>query len=330
MNIVDLHCDTLHEMLKQKIRGEHYNLFKREGHLDIERMLESGYLVQCFAAFVDMQKVESPYERGKELAQLFKQLCSEYSQYIAPVYHYQDIMNNKKQGLMSAILTMEEGGVLEGSLEKLREFYEAGVRLITLTWNYPNEIGFPGCMEKTPIPDKPLNWKVAGEYPGLTKRGIEIVETMEERHIAIDVSHLSDAGFWDVAAITKKPFLASHSNARSLCGHKRNLSDAQIRTIAERGGVIGLNFADDFLEDNPADISLDSFIRHIHHILQVGGEDVLALGSDFDGIETNPALQHAGALPNLFEAMVQSGIAPSVMDKIKGKNALRVMKEVLK
>lgn len=330
MNIVDLHCDTLHEMLKQKIKGEHYNLFQREGHLDIVRMQESGYLVQCFAAFVDRKKVASPYERGKELVQLFKQLCSEYSPYIAPVYHYQDIMNHKRQGLMSAILTIEEGGVLEGSLDRLREFYENGVRMITLTWNYPNEIGFPGCMEEKPIPDKPVDWKVTGEYPGLTKRGIEIVETMEERHIAIDVSHLSDAGFWDVAAVTKKPFLASHSNARSMCGHKRNLSDDQIRTIAERGGVIGLNYYAAFLEDNPAEVTLDSFVRHVKHVLNVGGTEVLALGSDFDGITTNPALAHAGELPNLFEAMVQGGVLPSVVDRVKGENALRMMKEVLK
>ena len=330
MNIVDLHCDTLHELMKQKLKGEHYNLFKREGHLDVERMLESGYLVQCFAAFVDMQQVESSYERGKALAQMYKQLCSEYSPYIAPVHHYQDILSNERQGLMSAILTIEEGGVLEGSLENLREFYETGVRMITLTWNYPNEIGYPSCLEEISIPDTPVNWKVTGEYPGLTKKGIEIVETMENKGIIIDVSHLSDAGFWDVAMITKKPFMASHSNARSICGHKRNLSDAQIRTIAMRGGVIGLNYCAEFLEDNPEDVTLDSFIRHINHIIRVGGSDVLALGSDFDGIETNPALPHAGALDHLFDLMLHSGIASSVIDKIKGENALRMMKEVLR
>lgn len=329
MKIVDLHCDTLEVLLDQKLRGEHYNLYKREGHLDIERMLQSGYFMQCFAAFVDMEKVDSPYQRGKELALLYKQLCSEYSPYLAPVHHYQDILNNKKQGLMSAMLTIEEGGVLEGSLEHLREFYENGVRLITLTWNHPNEIGFPSCMEQTPVPEV-SDWKVTGAYPGLTKKGIEIVETMEEKGIIVDVSHLSDAGFWDVAAITKKPFLASHSNARSLCAHKRNLSDAQIRTIAERGGVIGLNYCTEFLENNPSDISMDSFIRHIHHIIHVGGEDVLALGSDFDGIDTNPVLPHAGALSGLFDAMEQSGMKASVMDKIRGENALRMMKEVIK
>ncbi len=330
MNIVDLHCDTLHELMKQKIKGEHYNLFKRDGHLDVERMQESEYLVQCFAAFVDMKKVESPYEHAKALAKLYKQLCSEYSPYIAPVHHYQDILSNERQGLMSAILTIEEGGVLEGNLDYLREFYENGVRMITLTWNYPNEIGYPSCLEKTPIPDTPSNWKVTGEYPGLTKRGIEIVETMEDKGIIIDVSHLSDAGFWDVASITSKPFLASHSNARSICRHSRNLSDAQIRTIATRGGVIGLNYCAEFLEDDPANVSLESFMRHINHIIRVGGSEVLALGSDFDGIETNPALPHAGALGKLFDLMVRSGIPSSVVDKIKGENALRMMKEVLK
>lgn len=329
MKIVDLHCDTVHELNKLKVAGEHYNLYKWDGHLDIERMQKGGYLVQCFAAYVHMPSVESPYQQGKALAELYKQLCAEYSPYIAPVYHFSDIAENAKKGLISGILTIEEGGVLEGSLEKLREFYQYGVRMITLTWNFPNEIGYPGCLEETPLPEV-SNWKVKGEYPGLTKRGIEIVEKMQEQGIIVDVSHLSDAGFWDVAAIMKKPFVASHSNARSICGHKRNLTDAQIRTIGERGGVIGLNYSDDFLEDNPANLTWDSFIRHIKHMINVGGEDVLALGSDFDGIQTNPLIPHAGAVPRLFEVMAQNGIAPSVIDKMKGENALRVMKEVLR
>lgn len=330
MRIVDLHCDTLDEMFTNKQRNEHYNLYKRQGHLDIERMQKSDYMLQCFAAFVDMGKVESAYEQGKALANLYRQLCAEYSPYIAPVYCYGDIEKNAEKELISAMLTIEEGGVLEGSTERLREFYEAGVRLITLTWNYPNELGYPGCLEQTPVPEKPVNWKVTGTYPGLTKKGMEIVEAMEENGIIVDVSHLSDAGFWDVAAVTQKPFIASHSNARKMCRHKRNLSDAQIRTIAERGGVIGLNFARDFLEEDMERVCLNSFVRHIKHMIYIGGEDVIALGSDFDGITTNPAMPHAGKLSDLFETMAASGIAPSVIDKMQGRNALRLMKEVLR
>jgi len=330
MKIVDLHCDTLSKLLKQKEAGEHYNLYKREGHLDIEKMLSSDYLLQFFAAFVYMRDTDSPYERGKAMADLFKQLCAEYSPYIAPVHFYQDIVRNKERGVISALLTIEEGGVLEGSLERLKEFYTKGVRLVTLTWNFPNEIGYPGKLEEKPILEKPLDWKVGGEYPGLTAKGIEIVETMQEQGIMVDVSHLSDAGFWDVATIMKKPFVASHSNARSICGHKRNLTDAQIRELAEHGGVMGLNFATQFLENDPQKVTLESFIKHIKHIIQVGGEEVLALGSDFDGIGTNPAMPHAGKLGDLFEAMADSGIAPSVIDKMQRDNALRMMKEVLK
>lgn len=329
MKIVDLHCDTLNELLKKKDQKEVYGLYENQGHLDIRRMKEQGYLLQCFAAFVDMEKVQSPYERGKALASLYKELCDRYQAYIAPVYSFADIAKNRRQGLISAMLTIEEGGVLEGSQRHLEEFYEAGVRMITLTWNHPNEIGYPGCMEKTPIPDG-TDWHVTGAYPGLTKKGMELLACMEEKGIIVDVSHLSDAGFWDVAKVTKKPFIASHSNARGVCGHKRNLSDAQIRTIAERGGVIGLNYCVDFLEEEEKRLSMDSFVRHALHILRVGGENVLALGSDFDGIDTNPVLPHAGALSRLFEAMCDSGIAPSVIDKIKGENALCMMKEVLR
>ncbi len=313
MNIVDLHCDTLECLLKDKLNGVHYNLYKRDGHLDLERMVENDYMVQFFAGFVNVGEVPNAYERGKQYVQLFKQLCAEYSPYLAPVKFFQDIERNKKHGLMSAVLTIEDGSVLEGSLERLREFYIDGVRLITLTWNYPNEIGYP-----------------AGYAKGLTKKGREIVEMMQQEGIIVDVSHLSDAGFWDVDAIMQKPFVTSHSNARSICNHKRNLTDEQIKAIANKGGVIGLNYYDAFLEEDKSKLSTDSFIRHIQHILYVGGEDVLALGSDFDGIDTNPVLPHVGAIPYLFEAMEQSKITASVIDKIKGKNALRMMREVMK
>lgn len=331
MKVIDLHCDTLSVLLRQKEQGEHYNLYRRAGHLDVEKMLASGYKLQCFAAFVDMHEVDSPYEQGRRLARLYKELCAEYSPYIAPVHSWYDVIHNEKKGLISAMLTIEEGGVLEGSLENLQRFYEQGVRLITLTWNYPNEIGFPGALEEKPVPEADTDsWKVGGAYPGLTKKGIEIVEAMNANGIVVDVSHLSDAGFWDVAAISKQPFVASHSNARSICGHKRNLTDAQIRAVAERGGVIGLNYCDEFLEERPELVTLESFVRHAKHILQVGGEEVLGLGSDFDGIKTNKALPDAAALPTLFDAMEKGGIAPSVIDKIMGENAYRVLKDVIR
>ncbi|MCD8130094.1 MAG: dipeptidase [Lachnospiraceae bacterium] len=328
MNIIDLHCDTLSRMLRMEKQGEPQSLYRREGHLDLERMHQSGYLLQCFAAFVFMGRGEDPYEKGKKLAELFQRCMKENESYIEPVYRFSDIEKNQAAGKLSGMLTIEEGGVLQGSVEKLREFYEYGVRLITLTWNFPNELGYPGAKEETPVPEA-VNWKVKGEYPGLTGRGIEMVEAMEEMGVIVDVSHLSDAGFWDVAACTRKPFVASHSNARSVCGHKRNLTDAQIRTLAEHGGVMGLNFAADFLNDDGTKVSLDDFVRHALHIINVGGEDVLALGSDFDGIETNPAMPHCGDLPRLFDTMKKAGMTESVIDKIKGENALRVLKAVL-
>lgn len=329
MKVVDLHCDTLGVLLEKKLQGEACDLYENTGHLDISRMQQQDYLLQCFAAFVCLERVDSAYERGRQLAELYREFCERYAAYIAPVRCFADIARNKEKGLISAMLTIEEGGVLEGSVKHLEEFYEMGVRMITLTWNYPNEIGYPGSLEKTPLPQV-QDWNVTGEYPGLTKRGIEIVQCMEEKGIITDVSHLSDAGFWDVAAITKKPFIASHSNARSICGHKRNLSDAQIRTIAQRGGVIGLNYCDEFLEHDVTKLSMESFLRQVKHIIKVGGEQVLALGSDFDGIDTNPVLPHAGELSRLFEAMSQSGIPASVIDKVKGENALCMMREVLR
>ncbi len=329
MNIVDLHCDTLSKMLRMEKEGQAQSLYKREGHLDLERMRQNDYLLQCFAAFVFMGKGGDPYQKGRDLAELFQRCMKEYESYIAPVYHFSDIEKNRAAGKISGMLTIEEGGVLLGSFEKLQEFYDYGVRLITLTWNFPNELGYPGAKEETPVPEA-VNWQVKGEYPGLTKRGIEMVEAMEAMGVVVDVSHLSDAGFWDVANCTHKPFVASHSNARSVCGHKRNLTDTQIRTLAEHGGVMGLNFAADFLNDDKDQICIEDFAKHAMHIVNVGGEDVLALGSDFDGIQTNPAMPHCGELPRLFDALKKAGMTESMIDKVKGKNALRVLDAVLK
>lgn len=313
MNIVDLHCDTLDCLLADKLKGIHYNLYRRDGHLDLKRMEEQRYLLQIFAGFINLSEVDSAYERGKQYVNLFKQLCAEYSPYIAPVHFFRDIEINRQNGQMSALLSIEDGSVLEGSLDRLKEFYLDGVRLITLTWNYPNEIGHP-----------------AGSDKGLTDKGRAVVEMMQQEGVIVDVSHLSDAGFFDVADIMDKPFVASHSNARSICNHKRNLTDEQIKVIASKGGVIGLNYYDAFLEEKKEKLSMESFLRHIRHILHVGGEDVLALGSDFDGITTNPVLTDVSVLSNLWDAMEKDGISPRIIDKIKSENALRMMREVLK
>lgn len=191
--------------------------------------------------------------------------------------------------------------------------------MITLTWNYPNEIGYPH--------------KDTNPVHGLTKRGQELVQEMENLGILVDVSHLSDAGFYDVATCTSKPFVASHSNARAVCNTSRNLTDDMIRILGERGGVTGLNFYPDFLtlpmpgQENPGTIA--AVTAHAKHIVNVGGIEVLGLGSDFDGIDSHKELPGVQAVWLLADAFAKEGFKASEIDKIMYGNVLRVYREAL-
>jgi len=222
MRIIDMHCDTISELLKKKRAGEEVSLLQNTGHVDLVRMQKSGYLLQNFALFVNMGTCENPWKEVCELHQLYEEELCENSDMIAPVYCYQDIAENESAGKMSAMLTVEEGGVCGGELEKLRELYDMGVRMLTLTWNHPNELGYPNKQEG-----------------GLTEVGRAFVAEMEKLGMIVDVSHLSDTGIYDVLSVAKKPFVASHSNAREICASARNLSDDMIRRLAQAGGCMG-------------------------------------------------------------------------------------------
>ena len=163
---------------------------------------------------------------------------------------------------------------------------------------------------------------------GLKSFGKRMVEEMNELGMIVDVSHLSDGGFWDVAKISKKPFVASHSNARAVTNHPRNLTDSMIRTIAEKGGVIGINFCPSFLSDKKIS-TINGLLRHIYHIYQVGGEDVLALGSDLDGISGKIQLDGCDKISLLAESLKRYRMSDRVLEKMWYKNALRVFHDTL-
>ena len=213
----------------------------------------------------------------------------------------------------------------------LRKFYEQGVRMATFTWNYENDLGYPNRFYN------PLEQKVwsAGEIAGLKEKGFEMLEEMEALGIIPDVSHLSDGGFYDVAKYAKRPFLASHSNARRIAPNAaRNLTDDMIRILAEKGGIMGLNFCVSFVRENwkPKEDGalLSELIRQIKYIICVGGEECIGLGSDFDGIEeVPPEMKNAAGLPLLAEAMERAGMPYSQVEKVFFKNVKRFLKENL-
>ena len=206
--------------------------------------------------------------------------------------------------------------------------------MLTLTWNYPNELGWPNVKMPPKGSEEAPDFTVPDQEHGLTETGFAFLSEMERLGMIVDVSHLSDAGFWDVASTAAKPFVASHSNARAVCPHVRNLNDEMIRALAEKGGVTGLNFCHSFLEakkaGSEAQASLAAVAAHARHIVDVGGEDCLGLGSDFDGIPTNEALPDASFLPALADALTEAGFTGRQIDKIFSENVLRVYREVLK
>ena len=331
MKVLDMHCDTVSVLLEQRRAGAEISLRKNEGHLDLLRMKDSGYLLQNFALFVDSGSGRDPWEEVCALQALYQEELAKNEDLIAPVLKYKDIEENQAQGKLSALITVEEGAVCKGEVEKLRKLYEMGVRMMTLTWNHPNEIGFPN-LDSVRSGEKDFLY-IADYQNGLTGRGREMVAAMEELGMIVDVSHLSDAGFYDVLECTKKPFVASHSNARSICRCVRNLTDDMLQKLAERGGCTGLNYCPDFLkevpygEKNPGTVA--AIVEHAKHIVNVAGIEVLGLGSDFDGIEGHAELKGVQSMELLWEALHQSGFTQGQLDKIFYQNVMRVYRDVL-
>lgn len=346
MKVVDMHCDTISELYRKRKNGSRESLAENSGHVDLRKLKAGDALVQNFALFVNLGKTEHPWEDVQGMADLYYEELKRNEERIAPVCRYEDIARNHKEGKISALLTVEEGGVCQGRVDRLEDLYRMGVRMMTLTWNYPNEIGYPalnawhygngdalccenGADEEPPVPF----YKKADREHGLTEKGREFVEKMERMGMIIDVSHLSDAGFYDVLQLTKRPFAASHSNARAVSPWVRNLTDDMIRELSKRGGVIGMNFCPDFLtevqpgKENPG--TIEAVVRHIKHIAKIGGIDCIGLGSDFDGIEGHRELPDFSHLPKLADALFQSGFKEDEVEKIFGKNVLRFYKEVL-
>ena len=248
MKVVDMHCDTITELWGKQENGIQTGLRKNDQMVDLERLTKGGYLLQNFAIFVEQQPGISSFDKAQQIRSVFQREMKQNTDRIAMVTTIKGIEENEQAGKLSALLTVEGGEACEGSLEKLHVLYEQGVRMMTLTWNYPNEIGYPN------LPKHAVGFPyVPDTQHGLTPFGIECVKEMERIGMIIDVSHLSDAGFYDVLRYTKKPFVASHSNARAVCPWVRNLTDDMIRKLADRGGVTGLNFCGDFLLDPFAD-----------------------------------------------------------------------------
>lgn len=313
MKFIDLHCDTVSKLMDDNKCG----LKKNDFHVDIEKLIKGNCLAQTFALYIDLDVIKNPYDYCMSMVKKFHEEMDNNKEFIKLATNYDEIMKNQQHNKVTALLSIEEGAVLEGKIEYLNKFYDLGVRMITLSWNHENELCYPHNEEKF-------------RKKGLKDFGREVVHTMNELGMIIDVSHISDGGFYDIAEISRKPIIATHSNARAVTNHSRNLTDDMIKVIANCGGVTGINFYHTFLsEDQGVDSKLEYMVNHIKHIHNVGGIDVIAIGSDFDGIESNLDIKDASEMGKLYDPLKKEGFSEDQIEKIYNKNVLRVIKDVL-
>ena len=320
MKFIDLHCDTLLRIADSK--GAMV-LAKNDGHIDVEKLRQGDALAQFFAIFIPKPKAEETFgEDGSYkffnwVYETYQKEMEANKQFLAPACNFEDIMKNKADGKISAVLTIEEGDPVQGKIERIQEFYDKGVRLITLTWNYENSIGYPNSDDAEAM------------KKGLKPFGIEVVKRMNELGMLVDVSHLSEGGFYDVAKHSSKPFVASHSCARNLCSHRRNLWDDQLKVMGETGSIVGVNFASAFMNDGGEVTTIDDVVRHMIHIKNKAGIEAVAFGSDFDGISPTLEFKDYLGMNKIADALTKH-FTPAEIDLICNGNALRVIKAVLK
>ncbi len=317
MKIIDLHCDTFMKLYKN---DDKYNFDENNLHIDLNKLLEGRSLAQFFAMYIYKKLnykeygFKSLFDYTVSMIDYFHKVIEKYD----TIKYASDLSSLKKNEInskISAFLSLEEGGVIGKNLDRLDILYNKGIRAITLTWNFPNSIGYP-------------NIKKQYESKGLTSFGREVVKKMNDLGILIDVSHLSDQGFYEVVSLTDYPVAATHSNARKIHKHSRNLTDDMIKKIADIGGIIGVNFCANFLNNKKKSYITD-ILRHMNHIKNVGGVEVLALGSDFDGISCELELKNYSFMQSLVDKMDDFGFGNEEIEKICFKNAMNTIGNVL-
>lgn len=368
----DMHCDSLLHGYRSGTDSIYTGMWNADGSprsmQSISQMAEGGQLLQFFAVFFPEQDYidgwTTPEEGHQKLHlpsdDIFFDTCvkwlhrevEQHSDVAALARNAAEVRTNYENGKVSAVLTIEDGRFVNGDITRFAALKKIGVSAIALTWNHPNCLGWPNS-DDPEIMNRPL-----------TAFGQEAIAEMNRCRILIDVSHLNDGGFMDVARLSKAPFIASHSNCRAITSHRRNLTDEMIRIIADKGGVCGLNFCEDFV--NPDSVMKDErayteryvqwkgkitedvlkaakeafrhhdilpalpedLAAHVLHMLNVGGEDVIAIGSDADGFDCISEINEPNKMSILFDVLQKKGLTSRQLDKFASGNVLRVMEEL--
>lgn len=315
MFICDCHCDTLTELYNKNA-----SLYENEQHFDIKRQIALGGGLQFCAIYVPTEVFR--YQGGLRYTLC---LLDKYNQEIKKLHENGiDVLQvltaedagNVLKHKAATLLAIEEGGAIDGSLEALRCLYELGVRAMTLTWSNRNDIA------------DGINEEATGS--GLTLFGKQVVAEMNHLGMLVDVSHISTAGFWSVIETSTKPIIATHSNAKSLCSHPRNLNDEQIKALAQNGGLAGITFAGQFLEEDWRNACIESVYRHIDYMLNlIGNDDHIGFGSDFDGISHPPYnIQGVQDYKPLIEYLSKY-YSDETINKITHQNVINLLQKVL-
>jgi membrane dipeptidase len=347
LQIFDGHNDTLLDLhLPERGQNRSFFIQSEHGHIDLPRARAGGLAGGFFAIFVPARekseellkglvKTDKGYtvplpprlERGYALdvtiamAARLLRLEAESKGAFKVVRTVPELENCLQNGTMAAIMHIEGAEAIDTKMDALYVLYQAGLRSLGIVWSRANAFaqGVPFN-----FPDSP------NSGPGLTEAGRELVRSCNQLGIMLDLSHLNEPGFWDVAALTTAPLVATHSNAHVLCPSPRNLTDKQLDAVGESGGVVGINFHRGFLRADgkrDAETSLTEIVRHLTYIADRIGIDHVALGSDFDGAFMPQDLHDVTGLPNLVAALRASGYDEPALRKIAYENWLRLLKE---
>lgn len=350
--VVDGHNDVI---ISSILDGKDITNRLTTGHTDIPRLIEGGVDVQVFAVWSDDKQWKTgAFKHANDQIDALEKVIKKNKAKIAIAKSVDEIYKIQNQGKIAAVIGIEGGNMIEESIPNLVKLHKRGAKYLTLTWNYNLSWATAAALEDS---------KPAAEQRGLSEKGKEIIRKMNELGMMIDLSHGSKKLFYDVLEISTKPILVSHSNAAALTPHSRNLDDAQLDALKKNRGVVGVNFYSGFLDtafenrvhqlyDNhfgkpaekmsasrkyhklpkdlkfQADAKLETLLDHIDYLVSKVGIDHVAVGSDYDGIESTPQyLEDVSKFPLLTKALLDRGYQKEAIAKIMGLNFLRIMKE---
>ena len=306
--VFDAHCDAIYRYVTQ----ESAHLSGTGGYWDLDRMEGLAPMAQFFALFWDSARYGDQEKMFQQQYGVFRRECGLHASRLVHCRTGEEAERAFEQGRAAAFLSVEGGELLNCDLAQLERAYNMGVRAVNLTWNHANALSgsHSDCPER-----------------GLTQQGRAFVCRMQELGMLVDVSHLSDPGFWDVMELARKPIMASHSNSRSVFFHTRNLTDRQFTAIIATNGIVGLNVYSAFLGEEP--VTDDTVVAHLEHFLALGGEKTVALGGDWDGCDRIPqGWQGIWDWARLYEALLRRNYPESLVQDIFFHNMMRTVKTV--